>query len=658
MIALLLFLFAKIWYLKYRRIQTIHDVPASLSKIPSVRDEERDVTGSDNSVAQSRKHSSWLPTSQELKRSSAPGILVGCLGSPEWETNMVRTVADHQWRQRRASNVVANNWKFRHTWHSNPASMRDTRTQRSNSLRIVPHTDRRDAPRMAHVSSFGEIQSATARMRRQQSLSAVVEGLGLDLSGSHASPYGSNASPVYYTANSHTSALPSPQYAFGNRPSTIREEITANSSGLQMSAPRILLDCPSDDSLQSVGSLLPQPVFQPQDTQNSVIEPSMTFATMNGSVDSSVVSSFGQLPSFPSPPLSTPRNPHTSFVGAVVVSPVYFTDGVMDIPRDESIWKKELGRVKDLEAMLFDLRNVTESIEKPSRASFTDDSDLFFRLESPPVMNLSPQATEKAPVKSLGDGRIDFANALIETTRNGEFDRIPFGPIANLEHREHARVRSQVPFSLVLPPKAYLGSAPRSDQLSNSLHLASSLRRSSSDFESIRRDGGMHLMPSYPSSTNQPYRPSPLRKAISLSTISSRFSAGSTLDKTLLSIEQELGSMTLDAPLGHFGGSMDMNTTSSAGRSEMCNNDSQKKPPGGDMEPETEQRSSECCATTEEEYVSEFYSFSSAGTVEADVRRGAQSHLLDVMSSDGYSCARLFHGCHGRSRCKRVISKY
>lgn len=78
------------------------------------------------------------------------------------------------------------------------------------------------------------------------------------------------------------------------------------------------------------------------------------------------------------------------------------------LPRDESIWKKEIGRVENLEAMLFDLRNVSESIQKPSWASFPDDSDIFLRLESPPATNRSPQATEEERAKSSGATRIDF----------------------------------------------------------------------------------------------------------------------------------------------------------------------------------------------------------------------------------------------------------
>ena len=637
LLLLLAFLVIKLCYLKHRRIQTIHRAPVPDEKISSENDEEQESgesrLGSEKSVAQDQKRSSWLSRLSsggserktinggsihvgDVNRHSAPGIVVGFLGSPDWETNMVRKVADHQWRQRRAPKDAIDNWRFRHTWHSNPGSisMPDNRSQRTSSLRIVPHTSRREGPQMAHVTSFGEIHSA--RMRRQQSLSAVVEGFGLDMNTPSASPYGSNASPIYYSANSRaysgTGTFASPQHSFSHRPSTITEEATPNTTGFQTTTtPRILLDCPSNDSLQSTTVPLTQPVFRMDDPRIVAMEPSTTYATMNGSAESSAASSFGNLPSFPSPPLSNSHSPRTSFVGTVLVNPVYIKDGIVGMFSDDSVVEKSINKVKDFEAMLFDLHDNNDEAYKPNWTFPTDHSDLFFRLDMPPPTELpSPQnaALSSLPspkvhsIKDFSDKldadvSIDFASALLESSGGILSERMPFGSITNIEHREHARVRSQIPFSLVLPPKAYLGSLPRVEQPGKVMPLT---RRNSVGCGTDQR----HLMPIC-QNASQPLRPSPLRKAISLSTISSRFSGGSTLDRTLLSIEQELASSIAENAA----------ESSLSAVAPLQANDNVGAKTSEEVAAYLQPLDGPGVTTSEEEYVSEFYSFSSAGTI-------------------------------------------
>lgn len=55
--------------------------------------------------------------------------------------------------------------------------------------------------------------------------------------------------------------------------------------------------------------------------------------------------------------------------------------------------------------------------------------------------------------------------------------------------------------------------------------------------------------------------------------------------------------MAPDAPVGHYGGRMDMNMTSSVGSSGTCNNDSRMQISDGEGEHEVEHVASECCVT-------------------------------------------------------------
>ena len=257
--------------------------------------------------------------------SPIPGIIVGLLGSPAWETRMRREADNHRWRQRHDASLSAPSWLSQQTLQSTATryytpnqSRPPSRESHLPSSQSIPrvweqtvvrpqsqsqtgtHTLPRRRPRSAQfhaerktvtrVTSFGELgtQEVDVRIRRPHSLSAVVDQAMIarytqaqDLSqrGDRTRPLSDARSQIDHSSRS--------------RPSPIVEEV-------------------------------PSPVPSPgvnRDPQLGGPYGIRTSGTTASSVDMSLANSmsFGQLRHFPSPPES------------MVVSTVFVPDTTIDL---------------------------------------------------------------------------------------------------------------------------------------------------------------------------------------------------------------------------------------------------------------------------------------------------------------------------------------
>lgn len=163
--SLLVLLVVKAFYLKQRRIHGIHQVPIIINRLQETRqDSDKSPTMVFNSTNSKYHASAEINTRRETRRLSRSGFLVGLLGSPAWEADMQRHIADHRWRQH------SENHLHRHTWHPYPSTPSTARTyspgmmcQTSPSI-PSPRFDRFECP------SIEEIQQANIRRRHSLSI--------------------------------------------------------------------------------------------------------------------------------------------------------------------------------------------------------------------------------------------------------------------------------------------------------------------------------------------------------------------------------------------------------------------------------------------------------------------------------------------------------
>lgn len=116
---------SKVLYLKRRRLHDIHELPIKISKSQETH-QEFDPTAASNvselkqtcSDAEPGKKSwarqSWSSMKRfSLQNRAPPGLVVGFLGSPAWETSVHQQIGDHRRRQ----SSSAQSRSHRHTWH-------------------------------------------------------------------------------------------------------------------------------------------------------------------------------------------------------------------------------------------------------------------------------------------------------------------------------------------------------------------------------------------------------------------------------------------------------------------------------------------------------------------------------------------------------------
>ncbi|KLO14444.1 hypothetical protein SCHPADRAFT_311351 [Schizopora paradoxa] len=168
---LLSLLVVKIVYLQQRRIRDIHQVPMLEDDLKGQREIDQDSVKSPNLTINSSKSKHRESVGVNSRRASRSGYFVGLLGSPAWEANMQRHIADHHWRQHGGNHL------HRHTWHPYPSTPLPSTplplklyspgwtSQRSPSI-PSPRFDRFECP------SMEEIQEA--HLRRHHSLSITM----------------------------------------------------------------------------------------------------------------------------------------------------------------------------------------------------------------------------------------------------------------------------------------------------------------------------------------------------------------------------------------------------------------------------------------------------------------------------------------------------
>ena len=132
----LLIVLLKLYYLKYRRVETIHRISAFIAS-------ERSSTRACSSVSPVAGMDGLVdlhpmqPGGTDKKRSilSLPeGFVVGFLGSPSWETRIRREMDDHRWRERRASSAARSTIRSAR-WQSTRGSRSGTNTASSRTSR-------------------------------------------------------------------------------------------------------------------------------------------------------------------------------------------------------------------------------------------------------------------------------------------------------------------------------------------------------------------------------------------------------------------------------------------------------------------------------------------------------------------------------------------
>lgn len=385
MIILLAFLGLVKWiYLKYRRIRMIHNIQDMLS--PSTLDMAE---GGLDTFSQSRRGRSGERGQGNIRDilididplgapprgssrqdkcpsrasngsrrspvpSPTPGIIVGLLGSPAWETRMRREMDDHQWRQRRATMLDAPSWPSQQTFqmttrshtpsqsrppsresqvHPHPFSQSTTHgSHNSSQPQTLPrrrpcsaqfHTERRTVTR---VTSFGEleVQEVGARIRRPQSLSAVMDQA---LMANRVQTQVLSRSQRGERDRSHSDARVHLDHSVKSRPSPIVEEVPspapspAANRNVQLGVP---LTSPNGTLQTRVNNTRAHAAFERevglgihQPDHHTVIRASGTSSDVSMSVANSM--SFGQLRHFPSPPEST-------VVSTIFIPPVNFDE--------------------------------------------------------------------------------------------------------------------------------------------------------------------------------------------------------------------------------------------------------------------------------------------------------------------------------------------
>ncbi|KAL5480277.1 hypothetical protein ACEPAI_1547 [Sanghuangporus weigelae] len=574
---LLILLILKATYLKNRRLRTIHELPSLCAAWSEVEDEEstddhvlprfEDVhAGVDLHSMQSRfcrrapERSSSLSSKSEpvhrQLRDSLPGVLVGMLGSPDWETRMQREFANHQWRLRRESHNLSIRSQHRHTWHSQQSCAYSRNSVACSHFQSTAknHSDQRpgrhSSLRIPRVSSFGEMYPDTFRdkRRRPRSLNAVIDQMSTSRSGPipNCSPASSNIRQLNPYANETAggSGFSVPTVSLSQRPSTIREVDTPPPT-VTLPQEAIFRFQVTDygDGMPSMNSAAASSAESPfmlcfggteSGFGSADMELSSTYEHLNASRESSLGSSWRQLPHFPSPPASpgspelhTPQFPDAIQVNAVRVHPHFFRAGFYGAMSTKSgifgaSGLRLLGKdrySKSPRKMMSAFSPLTLDLGSPALSDLVV-SELLKSRSSPvdEIWNNGKVHVRQSPVKSEFSSPPALKQQFLD----------PFTAAAL--NRNHSRVREHVPFSIITPPPAYLKS-PRSLERSVRVTWES---------ESVEDDSGKYVAVPYATSLvdlSAPVRPSPLRRVASLGSIgSSRTSLRSSMKPSNISL--------------------------------------------------------------------------------------------------------------------------
>ncbi|KAL5512402.1 hypothetical protein ACEPAG_3394 [Sanghuangporus baumii] len=565
---LLILLILKTAYLKNRRLRTIHELPSICAAWSEAEDEEsmdnhvlprlEDVrAGVDLHSMQSRfcrrapERSSSLSSKSEpvhlQLRDSLPGVLVGMLGSPDWETRMQRELANHQWRLRRESHNLPNRSRHRHTWHSQQSCAYSHNSAVCLYFQSTAnnHSDYRPARhsslRIPHVSSFGEMYPDTFRnkRRRPRSLNAVIDQMSTSRSGSTPSysPASSNIRQLnpYANETAGISGFSVPAVSLSQRPSTIREVDTPPPT-VTLPQEAIFRFQVTDygDGMPFMNSAAASSAQSPfmlcfGSTESGLgsadMELSSTYEHLNASRESSLGSSWRQLPHFPSPPASlsspelhTPQFPDAIRINTVHVRPRYLGDGFYDaIPGFfGASGLRLLGK---------------DRYSKPARKTMSAFSPLTLDLGFPALSDLVVSDSLKLDSSPVDEAQINGMVHVRQSPVKSEFSSPPMPKQQVLDpltaaalNRNHSRVREHIPFSIITPPPAYLKSP---------LSLERSVRFAREN-ESVGDDSGKYVAVPYATSLvdlSAPVRPSPLRRVASLGSIGS---SGTSLRSSMM----------------------------------------------------------------------------------------------------------------------------
>ncbi|THH08599.1 hypothetical protein EW145_g2606 [Phellinidium pouzarii] len=486
------------------------------------------------------------PGRAQQQSDPAPGLLVGLLGSPDWETGLQRQLATHQWRQRRASRLVVENWQFRHTWHSqqsalNPrhdsARLHTDGSMRNRSVaewRSRTHSRGVVSSHIPHVSSFGELDLSREDRRRPKSFNAIFERMSTSLSGSvlERSPISSFDRQESRSAGGRGSNVFTASInTHSQRPSTISEVDTPASTQSQLGHRTTTLpfrlqvtdiEAPNNSTAPPVLTLLDVPAAS-QDSGINSVSVSSSYGRLNTSAESSLVSSWGQLPNFPSPP-PTPLSPATPHTPTVVSINTVLVDPYVMNPRSAFLGDPGLGLPADKIDSNFSTKYYTGKgptahdtvLPFPDFGWPTFSSSLLpdsLELASFPLSTTSTLRPCPTPhLEAIYNNDLEKdSNDRVHT--NVDARRMPFRSLSmNILNRRHSRMRTHASFALKSPPKAYL----RSQRTLSLSHISSTTN--------VKNMRNQHKAPSsvhFSLGLSAPVRPSPLRKLTSLSSSTS-----------------------------------------------------------------------------------------------------------------------------------------
>ncbi|EJD00584.1 uncharacterized protein FOMMEDRAFT_159330 [Fomitiporia mediterranea MF3/22] len=545
----------KVTYLKQRRLQTIHELPTLLVSIHEEDDQDNifgypptgEVDNENHGLSvQSHTtrlvskysnvtHSSNKVTYNVRRRpESAPGVLVGMLGSPDWETNMQRELANHHWRLRSESRSSSAN---RHTWHSQQPCMslhRATSAKRGSEARGAKGLPARHSSlRMPHVSSFEELDSDIFQnsRRRPRSFNAVVDRIRASRSRSisdRSSLAGNNSQLGSYLADASSGAL---ARLCRHQPSTIREADKPHSTlpFFHDTTFRFEVTDYGDGTLVH-NSNYPSPMVDELPVRMSSIESGLDSGNM---VMSTSYEGFPSPPATPlSPELATPQFPNEVNVNAVCVESRYFDEHFYNRIITGRETRQPTFRASGLGLGLFGKNRR----DKKTNSLTSLDSDPDFELSNLPDMHVShlpdtrldplnasnchgptpslhsPEFSSPELAQSSNIIREQEGCAIKKNNAEVQFLRPATAKILN---RHHSRVRQHVPFSIIAPPPAYLKrsqSFERSGRFSRKGLLATKWHNDCQD-PSSRTVSLVDL--------SVPVRPSPLRRVASMGSVGS-----------------------------------------------------------------------------------------------------------------------------------------
>ncbi|TDL16860.1 hypothetical protein BD410DRAFT_794871 [Rickenella mellea] len=274
----------KNFYLKHRRIQSIHHPPAMVSEpgMEELHDTSAhrpfDPSAFEGLITLGSMESIEKRAVTERHPDGPSGIIVGLLGSPMWETRMVREMGEHRWRQRR-----------------------ETRSRSLPSRGRGPHSLRTTHPGSARSSSMGDRYARSAASSLSRERHTYRRSRTID--SRHSSMTNGSASRV----------LDGSQHA---------QQVSID--GDVFSGPTVVLLPSRPSARRPVMDSVPE--TNAEDGSDKFLPTSPTF---------SFSESFPQLPYFPSPPTATPT---PIIVAPVIVNP----HPIIEKPSEISVCLTEL----------------------------------------------------------------------------------------------------------------------------------------------------------------------------------------------------------------------------------------------------------------------------------------------------------------------------